>query len=917
MKLQKLSRKCFVAAGAAAMLFALSPAQMYAGLDGRWVQHPSFCIRSETPFSQIDRIIDGEKYVYFSVRGFFFDRNNGNYYTSTPNSFGVKQIIDPIVLFRYDKSLPWNGDNILPVAREFELGGVLPSVINYSPEAGVFAVIYDNNVMDLIYDDGTQLTTPAIKEDNFKPYSITFDPERDCLYVAGSSGYSAVSLKTGELMEKRNFNLPLSWAGRVGDNMVVFGGTVAWDTYSTSTYIFPADNVPASLSAPIEGGTNLQALMPLTDNTFAAIGVNSTGLQHTLKLVTMTDGGATVENLAAAGTVDNGGANRYRHMFGTDGFTFPTREGFGVFNGSGMVLLKKGVEKSDDGFMTTFLKPENNIKAASIDGKNFWMFSYASAGQDASAKGFFHRDYADGAWGDKSVLAAPSAPTSMFAYYSKWHPELGLIIRGPGALYTVDPSGPDLLCSYKDGKWTDLTPAANYSTVKYGNVTTCAMNVAIDPVNPNWIWGGSPTKGLFRIDLNDYSNFFQIGSTNYSTYGTTYPGYFPLFPYQKPFRTLINFPTVDFDSDGTMWFTRYWFVDDDDIYREGSDKPVGEDDATVLDEIKYARVPIYYFTAEERLAMDHIKSPGDNAKATPHEMTKVFQANGHQRGQLLALKKPASKNYLAFTDMFTLDSYRRPFLYDHAGTLEDTSDDRVVFLQDMYDEEGEKYTYLEERFFYEDDFTGELWFCTSSGPLLIDPSAVLNGDKTGRRLKTSKREGVPYPDVPFEYTTINAICPDITGRKWIASNQGLFCLSADNEDVVAHYTTSNSRIPSNDVFGVSCNLETGAVYVLTDRGLAEFIPEDSDTAVPAGAHVAIWPSFVTPDFNGYVNFKGVETGSEYTVFDSEGNPVVSIGSSDNGLIQWDVKDNEGKRLPAGKYNVKRPDKDEENTIVIL
>lgn len=155
----------------------------------------------------------------------------------------------------------------------------------------------------------------------------------------------------------------------------------------------------------------------------------------------------------------------------------------------------------------------------------------------------------------------------------------------------------------------------------------------------------------------------------------------------------------------------------------------------------------------------------------------------------------------------------RLFLMDDNGTPFDSSDDRIkgrnkwvtqndaVFMPDFI-------------FSISQDREGRIWLGTEAGVAIIDTIDFFASDK------------IYYPEVeengiPSSLQTqfVNALCEDADGHMWVGTQAlGLYMLSADGSQVLAHYTTDNSSMPSNTVLSVAID-ESGAVYVGTGDGL--------------------------------------------------------------------------------------------------
>lgn len=872
-----------------------------ADVDGRWVRHTSAALRSASKESQIDRIIEGQRYVYFSVRGLYYTRG-------TNTTITYLQKFDPLQIFRYDKTLPWNSENIRPLAQEFELSGVMPMAMNYSPGAGVFVLIYENNSIDLIFDDGTFKTSHALLDVNvpggLTPHSVTFDDERNTAYIAGSFGYLTLDLKSGLATDYHLLDKPVAWAGRVGDNMVIFAGSVAYNTYATSTYVYPVGQLPATLSNPVANLDNLQYLMPLSDDSFAALARGSADTSNVLTLYTVSDGKLTSKALTGTLTVDNGSTANLRHLFRTDGYASPTADGFAVYCNAAIYFLHKGREGED--LLTTISKPstltagEKASKCASFDGSRVFLYTYENPGNstDYSPRGFYTYSLSDAGWTDKSDVMTPNAPTTMMGSYLAYDPDYGMIMRGYGARNNAYEPDVDRLCAFKAGQWTDLSFSAHNS--KYHTPTQGAYFLDIDPIAPGIVWGTSMRSGLFRVNFNDYSSFLCVGSEKYTSYQNSYPGYYAVLPKSKALDMMAYTSSVAFDNDNTMWFSHNeWLTFNNDIeyYRDSYNS-------------------LYYLTAEERRLMldDPTQCQGvlNNMKA---RMIKIPENASNNMPRTFALKHEKNRN-LVITGAFTyFTNIMRMVILDHNGTPGDQTDDRLVQIFSLYDEEGSVLRYDRENYTYEDPETGDLWYLTDQGTYILDPQQLFDGNNVVRRPKV---KGVSGESVyPLEFVNAISMAADLQGRKWIASDEGLYCLSKDADDLLAHLTVENSQIPSNNVYDVAVDGSDGSVWVATDRGVAQFFPEGSAVAVPEGSHLNLWPSTVTPDYRGYVTLSGADTVSRYGVYDRDGNLVRDLGMAEFSRLQWDLTDDDGLRVNPGRYSVKRQGYEESHPLIVM
>lgn len=911
--MQKYINKILVCA--AVTLLVLCNINVNAALDGRWTLHPAASFRTDYKQSQVDRIIEGERYVYFVVRGSAFNR-------STPYLVSSAFDIDPLQIFRYDKSKPFNSDNIKGLAQEAELSGFIPSAINYSPVHGVTAIVYDNRGIDFIFDNGEVIKSEVLNQSSFTSTlsaanSITFDSSAPVAYIAGDFGIVSIDMSNGELVNAYRLDKQIAWATRMGDNIVAFAGKFSPSSYSTDTYIFPVDSKIRKLGTPLAGLQNLQMLMPLSANVFAAMAPGSSDRQASLKLYEISsDGSVNSETIADGLAYDEAANDAYRHYFRTDGFAGPAKGGYWISSNDQYIILdgnavtasasllenaKNAVTKISKSSLTA---GEKASKSAIYDGATAWLFTYDSNGLDASERGFYTREVANastGSFSEKSTTFAPVAPVHMLCMFADWNENHGLLFRSISTQEEVGTNEKDCLFTLKNGMWRDLSYAANNS--KYAPATVSAKFLNIDPVNSDWVWGMTNRGGIHRMDLSDYSNFFCIGSTysSYNSWVNNYPVYLQLFDRDPLWSVMTFFSNCSFDADGTMWFFRFLINDyDSDEYRNYTD----------------GHVPLFYLTAEERKAIAHGATKEDLAPMIQRGWD-LKNLTSHHRGTIRALKHPANKNILMLTPNTWSEGSSRAVFIDHRGTLDDTSDDRRDYIYDIYDEEGNRMNWMEEHGTYEDMTTGDVWLFTTLGPLLFNPSDYLAGNRVCRRLKVDDPEGLSGGSDALELAVVKGVTPDNLGRKWIASKVGLFCLSPDCSTLLGYYTQANSPLPSDEVWGVVCNPEDGAIFAMTLGGIAEFNPSGSTPTVAPGEHLNIWPSQIRPDFKGYVNITGAIDGAVYEVKNANGAVVATLGMPEMGVIQWNCTATGGQRLSPGRYFIGRRGMEESHPVNIL
>ena len=207
-----------------------------------------------------------------------------------------------------------------------------------------------------------------------------------------------------------------------------------------------------------------------------------------------------------------------------------------------------------------------------------------------------------------------------------------------------------------------------------------------------------------------------------------------------------------------------------------------------------------------------------------------------------------------------------------------------------------KWEYLRH---FEEDKDGMIWVGHTTGLFAFDPDVVFDEiPRAIRPLTTKSSEGKGYLCEGYSVADIGV---DRNNNKWIATDNGLYFVSPDGSELFNHYTTENSDIPSNNVYSVECDTVHDRVYIYTDNGFAEYIPQ-GDAAAINFDNVYAFPNPVEPDFTGMIKIGELMDNSFVTVTDRNNNVVASFGPV-MGSAFWDGSGADGERVPTGIYNI--------------
>lgn len=231
-----------------------------------------------------------------------------------------------------------------------------------------------------------------------------------------------------------------------------------------------------------------------------------------------------------------------------------------------------------------------------------------------------------------------------------------------------------------------------------------------------------------------------------------------------------------------------------------------------------------------------------------------------------------------------------------------TSDDEVLITRSYVDQDNKSLSFYHIWALCEDK-KGRLWVGTDKGVFEItDPTKITSDVAQVNHLKVPRNDGTGLADYLLDAMTVSCIAVDSSNRKWISTTTaGVYLVSEDGDQIIEHYNTSNSILPSNTVFSVACDPNSSSVFFATSAGVVEY----NSTAAPASENldeVYAYPNPVRPDYSGWITVTGLMDNTLVKIADSAGN-VFFQGRSEGGMITWDGCNANGDRVKTGVYYV--------------
>ncbi len=205
------------------------------------------------------------------------------------------------------------------------------------------------------------------------------------------------------------------------------------------------------------------------------------------------------------------------------------------------------------------------------------------------------------------------------------------------------------------------------------------------------------------------------------------------------------------------------------------------------------------------------------------------------------------------------------------------------------------------------DIDGEVWIATAQGVAYYPSSFGVIEDTLDVIIPRFDNGYL------FEREPVRAITIDGGNRKWMATENGAWLFEDGVQDVVHHFTTENSPLPSDNVQDIVINHETGEVFFLTDLGIVSY-RGDATVGLFTHHNVKIFPNPVLPNYQGLVGFDGLAYKSRLKITTVSGRLVREINSAGAGA-SWDLSDYNGRRVNGGIYMVFSSSPDGTDTFV--
>lgn len=236
-------------------------------------------------------------------------------------------------------------------------------------------------------------------------------------------------------------------------------------------------------------------------------------------------------------------------------------------------------------------------------------------------------------------------------------------------------------------------------------------------------------------------------------------------------------------------------------------------------------------------------------------------------------------------------------LYDHGGSLESIGDDRWKFLGPGTGNgnlpEGAVLCVAEDK-------SGFIWVGTTNGVGVIQCPADIFTAQACEAIRPIVQQG-NFAGYLFNGEEVRSIAVDAADRKWVATRNGVFLVSATGENLVYQFTEQNSPLLSNDVKKIAIDGKTGEVFFATLKGICSFRSTATEGR-DGGEQLLVFPNPVPPGYSGSIGIRGVVNNAIVKVTELNGR-LVWQGRAFGGQAVWDGRDYRGNEVSTGVYLV--------------
>jgi len=210
------------------------------------------------------------------------------------------------------------------------------------------------------------------------------------------------------------------------------------------------------------------------------------------------------------------------------------------------------------------------------------------------------------------------------------------------------------------------------------------------------------------------------------------------------------------------------------------------------------------------------------------------------------------------------------------------------------------------------DRNGQIWVGTDKGlTVFYTPSNITSSNPSdARQIVIGEGDDAGYL---LGEEAITALLVDGGNRKWIAARSGLWLVSADGQEILAHYNETNSPLFSNEITQLGMVESTGELFIATSKGMLS-LGTNSSLGGDKHGEVKVYPNPVRPGYEGEITVSGLPTDAYVKITDISGTLIYETRAN-GGTASWDGRNFDGRKAATGVYLIFTGNNDGSDTFV--
>jgi ligand-binding sensor domain-containing protein len=194
-----------------------------------------------------------------------------------------------------------------------------------------------------------------------------------------------------------------------------------------------------------------------------------------------------------------------------------------------------------------------------------------------------------------------------------------------------------------------------------------------------------------------------------------------------------------------------------------------------------------------------------------------------------------------------------------------------------------------------EDKDGTIWVGTDNGIAIFQCNSI--NEACDAYLPIVESNG--FNGYLFQRETIHCISIDGGNRKWIGTNNGAWLISKDGTEVLQHFTTENSPLPSNTVLSIGIEPSEGDVFFFTKNEIISYRGNATEPSATQSA-IKIYPNPIAPNYNGPILIKNLVNNALVKITDINGQLMMQTRAL-GGQAIWNGRDQYQQKVASGIY----------------